>query len=326
MRRDVKSWFERRSYRGSSFTAEELVRAKRGRTVSVVLPARDEQATVGTIVAALRTELMERIPLIDELVVVDSNSTDSTAKVASAAGARVFAQSEILPSYGEVPGKGEALWKSLAVTSGDVIAFLDSDLRDFDAHFATGLLGPLLLDEVRYVKGCYDRPLINGETILPAGGGRVTELVARPLLNAYWPELAGFVQPLAGEYAGTREALEAVPFVSGYGVEIGLLIDLVELFGLDSLAQVDLGVRVHRNSPDEALARMALQIQLTVHRRLELHGRIVSTEAPANRLTQFSREVGRDGFQTSEHEVTTSERPPMRTVRDEVASRRAECV
>src|SRR5699024_7086750 len=212
----VGEWSARRTYRGTDFRAEQLVAAKSGRRVSVVLPARNEEATVGRIVRSLHEDLVERTPLIDELVVVDSHSTDATAAVATRAGARVVAQGEVLPALGDEPGKGEALWKSLAATDGDVIAFIDSDLREFDTHYAVGLLGPLLTDPgVVFCKGAYDRPLDDGRTVLPAGGGRITELVARPLLAAHWPGLAGVIPPLAREDAGTREARQASPFAGG---------------------------------------------------------------------------------------------------------------
>ncbi len=307
MRQDVQQWFGSRSYHARQWSPEQLCARKAGTRVSVVLPARDEAATVGRIVAALRQELVEDVPLIDELVVIDSDSTDDTAAVAAAAGARVHRQDGILPAHGNVPGKGEALWKSLAVTTGDVLAFVDADLREFDTRFVVGLLGPLLTEPgVQFVKSCYDRPLHDGTTILPAGGGRVTELVARPLLNLFWPQLAGLVQPLAGEYAGRRELLERVPFVSGYGVEIAMLIDVLEAVGLDAMAQVDLGVRSHRNSSDAALARMAAQIQLTVQARL----RCESPAAGENgQLTQFLRQGER--FLAETHDVGVRERPPM---------------
>ena len=312
MRAEVQNWFARRTYTKTAFSAGELVRAKGDRSVSVVLPAKDEQETVGPIVAALRRDLIRRTPLIDELVVVDSNSEDDTARVAADAGAQVYAQRDILPQYGDIPGKGEALWKSLAVTRGDFVVFVDADLHEFDTSFVVGLLGPLIKHGVHYVKGCYDRPLRSGETVLPAGGGRVTELVARPLLNMHWPELAGLIQPLAGEYAATRECLEALPFVAGYGVEIGHLIDFVEKFGLDSLAQVDLGERRHRNSTDAALSRMAMQIQHTVHARLGRY-RGMDAEPPATSLTQFVRESA--SYRATETEIVLGERPPMASVR-----------
>ena len=318
----VRDWSARRSYRAADFRAAELVAAKAGRRISVVLPARDEESTVGQIVTALRTELMDRIPLIDELVVVDSHSTDATATVAADAGARVVAQGEILPAVGDVPGKGEALWKSLAATDGDIVTFLDADLREFDTDFAVGLLGPLLTEPgVVFCKGAFDRPLDDGRTVLPAGGGRVTELVARPLLATYWPALTGFVQPLGGEYAGTRRALEAIPFAGAYGVDIGILIDLHELYGLDALAQVDLGRRVHRNSPDSALSVMAMHQHLAVLERLRRHGRVArgggpgDDDEPGDTLILHRRDAGTGEFVAESIRVAPGERPPMREVR-----------
>lgn len=312
----VRDWSARRTYRVSDFRPRDLARAKAGRRVSVVLPARDEAATVGEIVATLRTELVDRVGLIDELVVVDSHSTDATATVARAAGARVVAQGDVLPALGDLPGKGEALWKSLAATDGDIVAFLDSDLRDFDPAFAVGLLGPLLTEPgVVFSKGAFDRPLDDGRTVLPAGGGRVTELVARPLLALHWPDLAGFVQPLVGEYAGTREALESIPFAGAYGVDIGILIDLYESYGLDALAQVDLGRRTHRNSPDAALSVMAMHQHLAVLSRLQRHGRVVGAHAPGDALTLHRRDRDSGEFRSETVEVAPGERPPMREVR-----------
>nr|WP_242675724.1 glucosyl-3-phosphoglycerate synthase [Streptosporangium minutum] len=286
-----------------------LLEAKGDTTVSVVLPARDEAETVGEIVAAIRRDLMETVPLVDELVVIDSRSVDDTAVRAARAGARVIAQDDILPDLKPMDGKGEALWKSLAATSGDLLVFIDADLREFRTSFVTGLLGPLFADPgVAYVKGCYDRPLQN----VQSGGGRVTELVARPLLNLHWPLLAGFVQPLAGEYAGRRSVLERVPFVTGYGVELGLLIDLLDLAGLDALAQVDLGRRVHSHQSTEALGGMASQILQTSWSRLERQNMMVSLHTPSLRLAQFRR--GTTGHHATVRDVAVAERPPMITI------------
>ncbi|HYO37155.1 MAG TPA: glucosyl-3-phosphoglycerate synthase, partial [Geodermatophilus sp.] len=270
MRPDARAWFELRTSSAPSLDAldlDALLRAKRRgqHRVSVVLPARDEEATVGRLVGDLHEHWVRRTPLVDELLVVDSDSTDATAAVARAAGADVVATADVLPRHGSRPGKGEALWKSLAATTGDLVVFLDADLLGDVPHFVPGLLAPLLTDpQVDYVKGCDTRPLEVDGSSVPAGGGRVTELTARPLLNALWPELAGFVQPLGGEYAGRRSALERVPFVSGYGVEVGLLVDLLELCGLAGLAQVELGVRRHTSQDQEALGRMAGQVVSTV--------------------------------------------------------------
>ncbi|GAB3321678.1 glucosyl-3-phosphoglycerate synthase [Geodermatophilus aquaeductus] len=310
MRPDVHRWLRRRTYSAASWTAAGLAEAKRaqGSTVSVVLPALDEEATVGTIVRAIRADLVERDPLVDEVVVVDSGSSDRTAAVARAAGARVVDTGTVLPDHGRVPGKGEALWKALHATSGDLVVFVDADLVGFDPQYVVGLVGPLLTDPgIGYVKALYDRPLTTTEGIVPSGGGRVTELLARPLLNAFWPELSGFVQPLSGEYAGRRALLERVPFVSGYGVEFGLLVDLAGLAGVDALAQVDLGTRQHAHQSDAALGRMAGQILQTAMARRPGAG------LPASELLQFLRTA--DGVEAVSWDVAVSERPPMATVR-----------
>lgn len=311
MRADVQDWFKTRTYDERQTDRHRLAETKKGTTISVVLPARNEAATVGPIVETLRQELIEAVHLLDEIVVIDSGSEDDTSRVAAEAGARVVCQNDVLPELGDIPGKGEALWKSLHVTVGDVVAFIDADLHDFDPQFAVGLLGPLIWDPtVQYVKAFYDRQLKSGDTVHPAGGGRVTELVARPLLNLHWPELAGIVQPLAGEYAGRRSLLERLPFVSGYGVEIGMLIDVLEDSGLGSIAQVDLGNRQHRNSSDAALGRMAAQVYLSLLSRLQRHGRALLTVEPSMLMTQFVRH-DEEGFLPNVSDVGVSERPPM---------------
>jgi len=316
----VSDWLRRRASTSADWPVRRLVEAKGTTRVSVVLPARNEAATIGPIVAAIRRALVDEAALVDELVVVDSRSRDATAEVAAAAGATVVAQDDVLGHLAPMDGKGEALWKGLAATTGDVVVFVDADLRDFDTGFVSGLLGPLLTDpSVHYVKGFYHRSLVlDGVTELD-GGGRVSELVARPLLNLYWPELAGFVQPLAGEYAGRRDALETVRFVTGYGVELGLLVDMLDLVGLDGLAQVDLGTRAHRHHDLQALSLMAAQIHLAACLRLEREGRAVHTSSPATRMTQFRRAPGpatggldREVLVT---DVGVGERPPLREVR-----------
>lgn len=310
---EVDRWFATRTFRGADFSAEHLTAAKAGRRLSLVLPAHNEEATVGIMVAAIRAALIERVPMLDELVVIDSDSTDRTARIAAEAGATVHAQADILPELGQRVGKGEALWKSLAVTTGDLIGFVDSDLYDFDPQLVVGLLGPLLTADLAFVKGCYERPLSVVGGILPGGGGRVTELVARPLLALHWPALTGFVQPLAGEYAGRRDVLESVPFAGGYGVEIGLLIDLLEAYGLDALGQVDLSVRKHRNAPDSTLARMAMQIQRTVHERLVRRDSGAARLPIGEEFTQYARS-STGGFERTVTSIGYAERPPMASV------------
>jgi glucosyl-3-phosphoglycerate synthase len=315
---DVGSWLPRRSSHTANWKAEDLLALKRDTTVSVVIPARDEEETVGDIVRTIRRDLVETIPLVDELLVVDSRSQDATAQVAADAGATVVAQDSVLPTLTAATGKGEALWKGLAATTGDLVVFVDGDLYDFTSDYVTGLLGPLLTDEaVAYVKGFYHRPLVGATSTDADGGGRVTELVARPLLNMYWPELAGFVQPLAGEYAGRREVLESIPFVVNYGVEVGHLIDILEWRGLDALAQVDLGKRTHRHQSTQALGRMSGQIMLTVFDRLERYGRLVSAQPPATLLAQFRRGESGHGVEREMvlTDLTCHQRPPLSGLR-----------
>ncbi|MBZ4016176.1 glucosyl-3-phosphoglycerate synthase [Streptomyces purpurogeneiscleroticus] len=320
MLEEVERWLAGRSWSAADRPLDQLLAAKSrtGQTVSVVLPALDEEATVGTIVEIIRRDLMSAAaPLVDELVVVDSGSTDRTAEVAAAAGARVVHRDAILPRLATVPGKGEVLWRSLLATGGDIVCFVDADLREFSAAFVSGIVGPLLTDpEVQFVKAMYDRPLGEGAGGPKAGqGGRVTELVARPLLNLHWPQLAGFVQPLGGEYAARRSLLERLPFPVGYGVELGLLVDALHTVGLDALAQVDVGVRKHRHQDGQALGRMAAAIYRTAQLRLA-RGHLVRP-----RLTQFDRgEEG--GFVPRTTDVDTEERPPMRGI-PEYAERRA---
>ncbi|WP_371528539.1 glucosyl-3-phosphoglycerate synthase [Streptomyces sp. NBC_01283] len=312
MLEEAERWLTRRSWSVADRPLSALLDAKRasGASVSVVLPALDEEGTVGEIVAEIRRELVERTPLVDELVVIDSGSRDRTAEVARQAGARVVHRDEILPRIPAVPGKGEVLWRSLLVTGGDIVAFVDADLREFSADFVTGIVGPLLTEpDVHFVKAMYDRPL--GEK---AGqGGRVTELMARPLLNMHWPQLAGFVQPLGGEYAARRSLLERLPFPVGYGVELGLLVDALHTVGLDALAQVDVGVRKHRHQDGQALGRMAAAIYRTAQLRLA-RGHLVRPE-----LTQFER--GERGFEPRTHSVDTEERPPMSGIAEYTARR-----
>ncbi|MFI9260608.1 glucosyl-3-phosphoglycerate synthase [Streptomyces sioyaensis] len=319
MLEEVERWLRGRSWSAADRPLEQLLEAKRqtGRTVSVVLPALDEEATVGAIVTTIRDTLMtDATGLVDELVVLDSGSTDRTAEVAAAAGARVVHRDSILPRLPALPGKGEVLWRSLLATTGDIICFIDADLREFSATFVSGIVGPLLTDpDIQFVKAMYDRPLEAGPGGIDAGqGGRVTELVARPLLNLHWPQLAGFVQPLGGEYAARRSLLERLPFPVGYGVELGLLVDALHTVGLDALAQVDVGVRKHRHQDGQALGRMAAAIYRTAQLRLT-RGHLVRP-----RLTQFDR--GDQGFIPRTTDVDTEERPPMTEI-PEYAARRA---
>ena len=297
-------WLTERSWSRPTWTVAELEAANRGRTVSVVLPALNEEETVAAVVETI-TPLLGG--LVDELIVLDSGSTDDTGIRAVAAGARVISREVALPEVAPQPGKGEVLWRSLAATTGDLIAFVDSDLLDPDPMFVPKLLGPLLtIDGVHLVKGFYRRPLKVSGSEDASGGGRVTELVARPLLAALRPELTCLYQPLGGEYAGTRELLTAVPFAPGYGVEIGLLIDAYDRLGLDGLAQVNLGVRTHRNRPLTELASMSRQVIATLLSRCGVPDSGVG-------LTQFFAD-GED-YTPRTSSVSLQDRPPMITLR-----------
>ncbi|MFE3055510.1 glucosyl-3-phosphoglycerate synthase [Nocardia sp. NPDC059239] len=302
-------WVNTNTFDSPDWTVAELTAAKGDRTVSVVLPALNEEATVAAVVASIRPLLGT---LVDELVVLDSGSTDATAARAQAAGATVVTREQAVPELDPVPGKGECLWRSLAVTSGDIIAFVDSDLIDPDPNFVPRLLGPLLtVDGMHLVKAYYRRPLRTGESVDHHGGGRVTELVARPLLAALRPELSNVLQPLGGEYAGTRELLTSVPFAPGYGVEIGLLLDTYDMLGLSSIGQVNLGVRQHRNRPLADLGVMSRQILGTVLGRSGI-------QDSGAALTQFPMVAGE--FIAHATEVSLADRPPMNTLRPEEAA------
>jgi glucosyl-3-phosphoglycerate synthase len=286
-----------RTHEADDFAIDALVAAKGSATVSVCLPARNEETTVGAIVTAIVSRLVTRLGLVDEIVVVDDHSSDRTAAVAREAGAHVVAASEVLPDHGRGHGKGGALWKSLHASVGDIVVWCDADLRDFDTRFVTGLLGPILSDpRIDFVKGFYERP-IDGRA---RGGGRVTELVARPMLTMLYPELAGVIQPLSGEYAGRRSVLEHVPFVEGYGVDVGLLIDVAARSGVGAVAQVDLGRRVHRNRPLAELSPMAAQVmQAILHR--------AAPELAPERFVMTPPEFG-------PVEIVYRERPPLATL------------
>jgi glucosyl-3-phosphoglycerate synthase len=274
-----------------------------------VLPALNESATVGAVVAAAG-ELAGS--LVDEVVVIDGGSDDGTPDIAAAAGARVHQGDMLLPDFGPCLGKGDALWRSLTVTGGDCVVFLDTDIANPDPGFIVALLGPLFTQpSIQLVKAFYERPVKLERIRYPSGGGRVTELTARPLLNMYWPELAGMAQPLSGEYAGRRDLLEALPFFTGYGVELGMLIDTLRLVGADAIAQVDLAVRVHRNQSLAALSRMSLGILQVAMQRLAEEGRGTHPQGLAEGIPylQFERHEGHVEPRT--HHVRVTERPPL---------------
>jgi glucosyl-3-phosphoglycerate synthase len=309
----VERWFAESSFHHSEFSdLARLVALKetQGITISAVLPTLNEAETIGPIVRRAREELMERVPLIDELVVVDSDSEDDTVRIAEGEGARVVGHTQILPRYGSYRGKGEALWKSLYATSGDLIAWSDTDIRDWHPRFFYGPLGPLLLEpRIGYVKAYYQRPIVQGGVITEGAGGRVTELVARPLLNLFFPELSGTIQPLSGEYAGRRTHLEQIPFFTGYAVEMGHLIDLVDRLGLSGLGQVDLDIRFHRNQELEGLSKMSFVILQAVMKRLE-ERRKVRLFADLGSAIKLPRSLP-ERLSLEVIDLADAERPPM---------------
>ncbi|HEX9891943.1 MAG TPA: glucosyl-3-phosphoglycerate synthase [Actinomycetota bacterium] len=306
----MTDWFERRTFHHERFGDLDDLRArKQGAVVSVCIPTLNEAGTVGGIVAAVREHLMDT-GLVDEIAVMDSASTDGTAEAAERAGATVFQDAELVPSVPHLGGKGDAMWKSLFVLRGDIILWVDADVTDFHPRFVYGLLGPLLHHrEVGFVKGFYERPLEGAEAD-PLGGGRVTELLARPLLNAFWPKLSGLIQPLSGEYGGRREVLEQVPFFTGYAVEIGLLVDVAARFGVDVIAQVDLVRRTHRNRTTRELSRMAYAILEAAAARLRSSG-VLSAPEPGP-LHLFDKEDGRYVMEATP--IPVHERPPASSV------------
>jgi glucosyl-3-phosphoglycerate synthase len=303
----ARDWYRARTFDSRNFAAQDLVRAKQagGHRISVIIPARNEALTIGDVVTQIRTRLMDEIGLVDDLVVMDSDSTDATAEIAARHGATVHATSAVNPTAGTLPGKGEALWKSLFVAEGDLMVFIDADLTDWGPHFVTGLLAPLLHhDGIHLVKGFYDRQFEDGSTEHGPQGGRVTELVARPLLNLRWPQLGAVVQPLAGEWAARRTLMTSLAIPTGYGVELASLIDTLTTHGLDAIAQVDLGSRGHRHQSVHDLGVMAAEIQYVADRRY------FGWEGPAEAvLSQFDRNAP---LRWLERAIPLAQRPPAR--------------
>ena len=310
----VDKWFAENTFHADEFSRlRDLVALKQqqGVSISLALPALNEEETVGQVIRMMKKELMQRAPLLDEIVLIDSNSTDRTREIAANEGVPVHVHQNLLERLGARRGKGEALWKSLLVTRGDIIIWIDTDIVNIHPRFVYGIIGPLLLNpQVQFVKGFYRRPLKVGMKMQAGGGGRVTELTARPLLNLFYPELSGVVQPLSGEYGGRREALERAPFFSGYGVETGLLIDIYERYGVQAIAQVDLLERIHHNQHLEALSKMSFAIIQTVMRKLEKRfGRAVLEDV--NRSMKLIHHDKKGRYFLEVEEIAEHERPPM---------------
>ncbi len=313
----VARWLRDNTYHHSRFAdLDRLVRLKReqGRTVSLCLPTLNEERTIGKEILLLRAELMQRHPLLDEIVVMDSGSTDHTREIAAEWGARVCLASEVLPGVESRRGKGENLWKALYQCEGDIIVYVDADIRNVHPRFAYALLGPLLeRPDIEYVKAFYDRPIEVVPGVRTSGGGRVTELLVRPMFSLFVPELAALIQPLSGEYAARRSMLETLPFPIGYGVEVAHLLDIYHRRGLDALAQVDLDQRVHRNQPLDALGRMAFGILQVMFDRLHRYGHLAQRPPISSVMRQFSVH-GEGGYQPVEYRLAEEERPPIITV------------
>jgi len=300
----ARSWHRSHTFSHHRFPAERLA-AERTATASVCLPARNEARTIGPILEQL-LPLLER-EVVDQVLVVD-NSTDDTAEIARRLGAEVCDQEQLAPELGPVLGKGDAMWRALRALRGELVCFIDADSEQVGPHFVCGLLGPLVCDaEISFVKGCYRRPFRVGDTVMPDGGGRVTELTARPLLNLFYPELAAVEQPLAGEVAARRTLLEQLPFVTGYGVDIALLLDAYHAVGLRGLAQVDLGVRQNAHQPLRDLGPMAYEVLHAVASRLGREGRL------GEPLPRTFTLAGGDGPETVQ--LDPRERPPVASLR-----------
>jgi glucosyl-3-phosphoglycerate synthase len=317
---DAVEWFEHRSYDYRQFSdLEEMGRRKREHslTVSAVLPCRNVADTIGTIIDEIHAT-NEQAPLVDQILAVDADSADGTAEVAGSKGAEVYSENELLSHYGDAHGKGDAMWRSLSVARGDLIMFIDADTKDFRPQFVYGVLGPILyVPEVRFVKAAYRRPFKSHETLEVDGGGRVTELTAKPLFNLYYPELSGFVQPLAGEFVADKELFCSIPFLTGYAVETGIMIDVLKRVGLGAMAQVDLGTRQNRHQPLRDLSRMSYAVLRAVARRLRQEGRLDQARDPElpEQLFQFSNYLHAvatpEGLKLQEYVEELVERPPI---------------
>lgn len=306
MHERAAAWFERSTSRADDWPVADLLAAKGATRISVVIPARNEAGTIAGIVERIRSDLIGTHRLVDELVVMDSDSSDDTAALAREHGAAVHAVRSVRPDLGAFAGKGEALWKAQFVTSGELLVFIDADLTDWGTHFVSGLLGPLLHDSrVELVKGFYDRLLDDGSTAHTPQGGRVTELVARPLINLHWPALAAVVQPLAGEWAVRRTSFETLSIPVGYGIEMAVLLDVFARSGLAAIAQVDLGDRAHSHQSVHDLGVMAADILAVAARRFGL------TVPLSSELWQFDR---RASPPWRAREVPLDERPPAVSV------------
>ena len=326
---NLNEWYLNNTFHYKQFDIKNLIKIKKRRNVaiSLCLPTLNEEQTIGNILKIVKKELYSP-GLIDEVVVVDSNSSDSTIEIVKSIGFKVYQHKNILPKYGSYKGKGDALWKSLFVLKGDIIVWCDSDIKNFSSRFVYGLLGPLLTEEdIFFVKAFYRRPLkING-SYMKKEGGRVTKILVRPILNLFYPALSKLIQPLSGEYAGRREILEQIPFFTGYGVEIGMLIEIYEKFGLDNIAQVDVKRRVHRNHPLSTLSRMSFSIMQAIFKKLEYYDKLyISAE-----LNNIYNQIEYNKYSDKKYIITPTkleerERPPVSEVKEYAAKKKKRLV
>lgn len=314
----IKNWINENTYHHSQFwDLKKLVeqKEKNNLKISLCLPTLNEEKTVGKEVIIFKSELADRYPLLDEIAVIDSGSEDKTREIAANFGADVYLADDILPDLEKKKGKGENLWKAIYQLEGDIIVYVDADISNIHPRFVYGLVAPLIYrEEVKYVKAFYDRPLAVSDSVRPSGGGRVTEILIRPLFSLYFPELTGIIQPLSGEYAVRREVLENINFPIGYGVETSHLIDVYTQYGLDAFAQTDLDQRIHENKPTRALGKMAFGILQTFIKRAKSLGIIneIADYETILRQTQAKDEV----YEQAELEIIEEERPPMIKISD----------
>ncbi len=311
------SWLKKNTFHYSEFSdISRLVEEKKKKNISIslCLPTLNEEKTIAKEIVIMKSELMTRHPLLDEIVVIDSGSKDNTLEVAKSFGADVYEANSILPNLEKFKGKGENLWKALYVTKGDIIVYIDSDIKNIHHRFVYGLIAPLILfDRIKYTKAFYDRPIAIGKSkIRPTGGGRVTELVIRPLFSLFFPELTQILQPLSGEYAGFREIFEKIPFPIGYGVETSMILDICEKWGLDVISQVDLERRVHRNQDTKALGKMAFVILKTFFNRIEKLELIDLKKDIFSEMIQYN--LVKNKIKPDKLKIEGFERPPMETI------------
>jgi glucosyl-3-phosphoglycerate synthase len=312
----IETWLHTNTFHHSQFCdVKALVELKRSRglTISLCIPTLNEEKTIGKEIIIFKSELMDCYPLIDEFAVIDSGSTDKTCEIASAFGADVYSSRNILPSQGFKRGKGENLWKAIYQLKGDIICYIDADIANIHPRFVYGLVAPLIHHErIKYVKAFYDRPLAFSQGVRPSGGGRVTEILVRPLFSLFYPELSAIVQPLSGEYAVRREVLDRIPFPIGYGVETSHILDVYRRWGMEAFGQTDLDKRVHRNQSTLALGRMSFGILQSFLRRIEAHGMVESLPELSNIYRGFQ---AKDRvYEQVSVEIIEEERPPMITV------------